>query len=71
MNQREFEKEIGFEIDELRDYFSALAWSIQNASSNRCTVAQMQEVWRDFEDKFWEISNQISFRHFKEKEKSK
>lgn len=59
MNDKEFVREISFYIDDLSDYFVDLAIVIRDASENPEKIRAMQEMWNEFEDKFWPISNTI------------
>lgn len=59
MNDEEFVREIDFYVDDLRDYFVDLAFVIKDASENPEKILAMQEMWLEFEDKFWPISNAI------------
>lgn len=59
MNDEEFVREIDFYVDDLRDYFVDLAFVIKDASENPEKIRAMQEMWHEFEDQFWQISNAI------------
>lgn len=59
MVDEEFVREIGFCVDDLRDYFVDLAFVIKDASQNPEKIRAMQEMWHEFEDQFWQISNSI------------